>query len=324
MAQIDQGLPTSEASTFGLIAKESVFRRRAFAVLKPIGAALFIASIILIAVTIKDRWPDAKAAFRIGVVPIVQSATLYGITLITSSLAWIYAMHSRGASLSLKSGLLINLSAQAGKYLPGNVAHFFARAGLAARVGVRLSDSTIGTVIEVVSTATACALVVAGCWAIGGQSLAVMTSNVEIQGLGWVMIATAVGAAAVGVAVLMRIVSIQPGYLIKSLAAMMTSFVLAGLSFWVIADGMSNGEFLPIDAIAIFAVAWIAGYLVPGAPAGFGIREGILIVWLTPVIGAGEAIACTVMHRLLSAVMDGLIAMFAVALANGFRSRTAR
>jgi hypothetical protein len=69
----------------------------------------------------------------------------------------------------------------------------------------------------------------------------------------------------------------------------------------------------PYFAIAgVFALAWVAGFITPGAPAGLGVRDAILMTGLTPIFGPGNALGVTVVMRLVTSVGDALA--FAVGL----------
>jgi uncharacterized membrane protein YbhN (UPF0104 family) len=59
-------------------------------------------------------------------------------------------------------------------------------------------------------------------------------------------------------------------------------------------------------AIAIFSVAWVAGFLMPGAPGGVGVREGIIAIGLELFIAPGAALAVALLHRALSVLGDAL------------------
>jgi uncharacterized membrane protein YbhN (UPF0104 family) len=55
-----------------------------------------------------------------------------------------------------------------------------------------------------------------------------------------------------------------------------------------------------------FAVAWVAGFLTPGAPAGLGVREAILLEVLGPIYGPGVAVGLAVFLRAATTLADGL------------------
>ena len=54
----------------------------------------------------------------------------------------------------------------------------------------------------------------------------------------------------------------------------------------------------------IFAWSWIAGYITPGAPAGLGVREVVLVSALTPVYGASVAVGLTLSLRVVTTIGD--------------------
>ena len=65
------------------------------------------------------------------------------------------------------------------------------------------------------------------------------------------------------------------------------------------------------DALTLgvaFAVAFAVGAAVPVAPAGIGAREGVLLLLVVPVLGAGPAGVVTVLARLAHTVADFALA----------------
>ena len=56
----------------------------------------------------------------------------------------------------------------------------------------------------------------------------------------------------------------------------------------------------------IFATAWVAGYLTPGAPAGLGVREAILVTLLDPVFGPAVAVALPLGLRIVTSAGDAI------------------
>jgi uncharacterized membrane protein YbhN (UPF0104 family) len=60
--------------------------------------------------------------------------------------------------------------------------------------------------------------------------------------------------------------------------------------------------------IAIFNAAQIIGFLALFAPAGIGVREGVLSVGLQPLVGPGPAIVITGVCRLWQTAIELLLA----------------
>lgn len=53
-------------------------------------------------------------------------------------------------------------------------------------------------------------------------------------------------------------------------------------------------------------MAWIIGYVVPGSPGGMGVREAMMLLLFTPVIGAGATLGISVTMRVTSVLGDRL------------------
>jgi hypothetical protein len=60
-----------------------------------------------------------------------------------------------------------------------------------------------------------------------------------------------------------------------------------------------------LEASAIFALAWCAGFVVVFVPAGFGIREGALALLLTNFMPIGEALSLALLTRVAWIVTEG-------------------
>ncbi len=56
--------------------------------------------------------------------------------------------------------------------------------------------------------------------------------------------------------------------------------------------------------IGVFAAAQVAGFLALFAPAGIGVREGVFLLGLTPLVGEGNAIAVAGMCRLWQTALE--------------------
>jgi hypothetical protein len=66
----------------------------------------------------------------------------------------------------------------------------------------------------------------------------------------------------------------------------------------------------------VFAAAWVIGFVSPGAPAGLGVRELVLILALTPLCGKEVSIGLAGILRLLTTVGDGFCFLVGLLLLN--------
>jgi uncharacterized membrane protein YbhN (UPF0104 family) len=58
----------------------------------------------------------------------------------------------------------------------------------------------------------------------------------------------------------------------------------------------------------VFALAWVAGFLVVVAPAGAGVREAVLVVGFAAFLPAGQLLTMAVLSRVLLILADVLLA----------------
>ena len=58
------------------------------------------------------------------------------------------------------------------------------------------------------------------------------------------------------------------------------------------------------DVLLITTLGFFGGFLAAFAPAGVGVREGLMISMLTPLIGLPTAVSASLLHRLVSVAFD--------------------
>ena len=66
----------------------------------------------------------------------------------------------------------------------------------------------------------------------------------------------------------------------------------------------------PGSLLAAFALAWTAGLVIPGAPAGLGVFELVLVLWLGGIVQEEAALLATALsYRVVSTMGDALAAI---------------
>jgi uncharacterized membrane protein YbhN (UPF0104 family) len=102
------------------------------------------------------------------------------------------------------------------------------------------------------------------------------------------------------------------------------SWVLTGLSSYFLARGaglpLSLAETIPVTAA--FSLSWVAGYAAVFSPGGLGVREGVMLLLLKPVLAVQTALLLPVLSRalvLLSELILGVASCF-LFRQNGFFS----
>lgn len=203
--------------------------------------------------------------------------------------------------------------AQLGKYLPGKVASVAAAVWTLARLGVP-GHAAAGAVLLSQGLGILLGLIVAL-----PLVLHEPVARVLPDAWLWLLPLLAGGLACLHPRVfggvlnlLLRKLGRQPlevfprleHYLITALLTLFT-WALFGASLWFMARGVAAirvDQLLPMISAA--ALASTVGYLAIFAPAGVGVREGVLLVILNPLMGEGPAAIVVVLQRLMQTLVE--------------------
>ena len=115
------------------------------------------------------------------------------------------------------------------------------------------------------------------------------------------------------------------GDYLRVLVLMGLSFVLAGLSVWCVARSITDLSlrWLPV-CVSGAALAGALGFLAFFAPAGLGVREGILLVILGQFVEAGAAAISVTAARLLTIVVEIVMASVGLTILRSLRGKGVR
>ncbi len=249
---------------------------------------------------------------------IAAGLCLYLISLGLADVVVRHLYRHLGADLNAPRGFILYMVPTLGRYVPGKVLSLAGHVVIAARYGVEFSIAAAAIALLTVIGLTAAAI--AGFFFLLVQPPGI----VDEQLLRWALVGgLLLIAAALMPGLWIRLVNaglrlfrraplaVIPGYavLLKSLFLMSVHVVLitggyAAMTSGVIGLGLDN---LPILVGAI-CVANILGFIAVFAPAGIGVREGVLMLLLSPTIGSGSAALFAVALRLVQVVGDTAIA----------------
>jgi hypothetical protein len=123
----------------------------------------------------------------------------------------------------------------------------------------------------------------------------------------------------------------RPPVAVRVPARVLAAAALGQAVLWLVVGGQTAllvrgsgaGDSARLAALAAGAavLAYCAGMLAVALPAGLGVREGVLVLALTPSIGAGPAAAVTLSSRVLMICADLLLAAVALLWRRPPRSR---
>lgn len=242
------------------------------------------------------------------------AVVLYVVVQIAAARVWKLLTVSFGVTAKGWTAESQFLTAQIGKYLPGNFAHLAGRVALAIKDGAPAAPVGLALAAETVLTVAAgLAVATAGLWLLPGLGVklnAVLPAREDLA-------VTAALLVAILIAVIAGALTLRRHGLLDPLARLglrnvlvvvliqSAAFVLLGGSLHLVA-GISAPPGAPplLLSVVVFAVAWVAGLITPGAPGGLGVRESIITLGLGTVIGAPAALTAALLHRAISVTGD--------------------
>lgn len=210
----------------------------------------------------------------------------------------------------------LHAATQVMKYLPGNVFHLAGRHGLAKRQGASHQALVFAALAEA-------GLLVLAAGFVAMLALPYLSDLIALPPAVW-MVAGAfmlTGLSIVRVwqrsrvsAVLRKLKAARQPLMGTGLAYLVffaASGLIGYILFALVAGDKSSGYLAA--TIGAMALAWLAGFLTPGAPAGLGVRESVLLIILAPAAGEASILALAALFRIVTVLGDGLLALGAAA-----------
>jgi uncharacterized membrane protein YbhN (UPF0104 family) len=282
------------------------------------GLVLTLVALLFVGIRIVDSSSLLATDFTSPrfITALVVGAVLYALFCGLISLAWVILVRSvdRG-KFSTRDGLIIFARSQILKYLPSNVLHFVGRYGMAHAAGA--SHTSL-----IFATATETALLLAAASAIAVSFALPLVLRDLLDALGRLNI-VAIVLSALGFLLICSLWWLKRRGLLKPKLGLITVaafglylcfFLLNGTLLWVLASSIgTSAPSHPWFVLGVAAVAWLGGFVVPGAPAGLGIREAILTSGLS-MAGLGPvAISAALGYRIVTLGGDVIVAMIGYA-----------
>jgi len=189
---------------------------------------------------------------------------------------------------------------QIAKYVPGNVFHLAGRQALGMAVGlpgVALAKSVFWDLALQASTGAFFGI------------LATLLARTQLSVV--VAVAILITVSATATAILYRAVAPRVGAAFASQICYLTvsSLVFVGALNAVATSSSSTAVFFPV--FAAYVLAWLAGFVTPGAPAGVGVRELVLLFLLKGMLNESDLLLAVVLGRFVTVVGDSLFFAYA-------------
>ena len=228
--------------------------------------------------------------------------------------AWWLLVRAVGGPLPLRAGFAIAQLSQLGKYVPGMVAVPILQADLGRSHGIKARE--ILTAFSLTLVLAVMAALVVG---LGGLALSASDLARDYLWLLVLLIPLPIVMSSRALSVLLgaglRAIRRPAGFSISghrlrlAFVVQLLATIVGGLHVWFLAIGLGAD---PLEAllpsVAGMSLAWVVGFLVAFAPAGLGVREGVLFLVMEPIVGAAQAVAIAIVSRFLFTVMDVILA----------------
>lgn len=258
------------------------------------GAMLSVAGIIFVAqrlISYADELGTITLAPADWLV-LIALAIAYGASNTLLARAWWSLLQWLGAQPDWRWSLWAYATSQLAKYVPGNVMQFAGRQAIGVSAGIDNGLLFKSTLWEL---AVLCTL------ALIFAPLAGMNPPLVLEP--WL--------AAVGVAMLAALASFGLGRfggnrLLQAGLCQFTYLAIASVVFVgcaTVAGIPLSPEQLPAVAGA-YALAWLGGLVTPGAPAGLGIREGLLLLFVSPLGDPPTILLAVLLGRMVTVTGD--------------------
>ena len=262
-----------------------------------------------------DAWDLARPQLAPLLLATLAGALVYGLAGFLLSTAWRQILALERPPGPAAGYHAVYGRSQIAKYLPGNCFHLVGRQLLGRELGHSQAALAAASLLEaalLVALAASFAAPLARPWL---GHWAALLPIAALAGLGLVC---------AGDRLVPRRWWPLPGMasdrgrlLATVLACHAAFFALAAGLLWLLAamvsapGGASPG---PLMCLSALALAWAAGFVVPGSSAGLGIREAVLIFALEGTLGAEASAVAALALRLATTGGDGVFCLLAFGL----------
>ena len=295
---------------------------------KPLGKLLSVLSIIFVCYTIYKLGFDFNSITNRGVFAaiLIIGTLIKAATVFITGSAWTdwLSLLSNGVKFKRYDAIKAYTKANIGKYLPGNVMHYVERNLFASGLGISQKSVALSSVAEIICQ-LASALIMSLFMAHNYFIRAVAHIFGETKAV--YIIISAAGTAIFAVLFLLRkkaklfFESIDMQTLAKTLAITLIKYIITlwlfGIIMVILYCYMGGTPDISTANLIIsgYVIAWVLGFVTPGASGGIGVRELIIILLLSPIMGEELTVTLSVIHRLITVVGD-FISYFIVLAAN--------
>ena len=286
--------------------------------LKTLGNAAVVLSLVFVFKRLTALDIDKEIIWS-GLVHVAWISFACGILVFVSCVPWkAFVRIISGRSVPFVEAAWIFSKSNMMKYLPGNVFQFIGRNELAIRLNLSHADVAFATLCE---TALLMIAILLTTVLLDRQGITKWLARYGFSGFYFLFIVFIV-AAIVAVFlwkkhydILQKLTAkLKVFFTMRSVKAILAcslycSFLIisfAALFFAVLSKILQADiayRMVPL-VLSAYMLSWVAGFIVPGAPGGIGIREATLTLLLADVVPLDSALLAAVIFRFISILGD--------------------
>ncbi len=260
-----------------------------------------------------QNWIKNNIINDLLIITILICGVLYGSSQFLLSFAWrkllIWCGHE---NISIKNCNRIYGKSQIAKYIPGNVFHVIGRHILGKQEGIKHIVLVGATIYEILGLICASILI-----SLSGVILFDLENNYLsfYQSICLFIVIFLIFVLVIGITpnlMQKHDINIPNKNLMDSIIhisliylSYFIFFIIAGLLLVFIVKVFIYLNFFTVGKIiVIFCIAWVTGFVVPGAPGGIGVREAVIIFFIAPIIGEAQGVAVSIAIRFVTLIGD--------------------
>jgi len=246
-------------------------------------------------------------------VAVIAGSVLLAATYLGLAEAWrrLVVLFEGPSALADRPLLRIYGTSQLAKYLPGNVMHFAGRQIMARRLGFGHKPVAMASIFETAGMIVV-AVALGGAGLLAAPDMPALPGHVDLRVVSLVCILAV--ALAAGIALFHRFRTVgRDGTLPRThgfwrtMALVLILYALCFAAMPLVFSGIvyaAEGRWQPMHVFGVLIVAWLLGYVTPGAPGGVGVREAVIVSGTAAVIGTGDAVVYAVLFRVATVLAD--------------------
>jgi uncharacterized membrane protein YbhN (UPF0104 family) len=267
-----------------------------------IGMVLAVASILFVVQRLAG-YATQIAPSQVGpqvYAAIAALAVVYGAANLLLARGWLHLLHGFGVDAAWRWTVRVYAQSQLAKYVPGNIFQFVGRQAMGVAAGIGNAPLAKSTIAELLILAAAGAMFVP-------LVAPVLARWAGFDAAAQVAVWAGPPATLLAMGAALLVIRGQAGVHAARAALSYLSFVALSSAVFTCCFALLAGG-VPVAntslIIGSYVAAWLLGLVTPGAPAGLGIREVVLLALLDGLTDPATILLAVVLGRVVTVSGD--------------------